>query len=214
MIHKIDTKFLGSTIRKNINYLIKSSGITKNELAKLSNVPYSTIVGILNGTSNNTRVENLFSISKVFNLCISNLTGELPLSFLDKVVPVIKWSNLDTVHGKVNTEANIITHISYSMKNNSKKIFALRANSAISSYYQDNTIIILENTQDYNNSDLLLVSLHNSKPTVKVVNIEGNEIYLQSLSDKSIIQKLQPENTIIFGVIRETRITQKSCYND
>lgn len=214
MTEKIDTKFLGSTIRDNVNYLIKSASITKNELAKLSDVPYSTIVGILNGTSNNTRVENLFSISKVFNLCISNLTGELPLSFLDKAVPVIKWSNLDTSHGTVDTETDIITHISCSIKGNNNKVFALRANSAISSYYQDNTIIVLENTQDYNNTDLLLVSLHNSKPTVKVVKIEGNEIYLQSLSNKSIIQKCQTEKTIVFGVIRETRIAQKSCYND
>ena len=63
MIKKEDTKFLGNAIRDNINYLIKSSGISKNELAKLSDIPYSTIVGLLNGHSNNTRVETLLCIS-------------------------------------------------------------------------------------------------------------------------------------------------------
>ena len=93
-------------------------------------------------------------------------------------------------------------------------MFALPVNPAISSYYQDNTIIIAEHTQDYGNTDLLLVSLHHSKQTIKMVKIEGNEIYLQSLSDQSVMHELKKENTIIFGIVRETRITQKSCYND
>ena len=214
MIKKEDTKLLGNIIRDNINYLIKSSGISKHKLASLSDVPYSTIVGLLNGNSNNTRIETLFCISKVFNICISNLTGELELGFLEKTVPVIKWNNLDTKNGTVNIDKDITTYISCAIKNHHNKVFALPVNPAISSYYQDNTTIIVENTQDYGNTDLLLVSLHNSKPTIKVVKIEGNEIYLQSLTDKSIIHNFDKNNTIVFGIVKETRITQKSCYND
>ena len=138
----------------------------------------------------------------------------MPISFLEKTIPIIKWSSLDSKSGLVNTEQNVVSYISCSIKNHCNKMFALPVNPAISSYYQDNTIIIAEHTQDYGNTDLLLVSLHHSKQTIKMVKIEGNEIYLQSLSDQSVMHELKKENTIIFGIVRETRITQKSCYND
>ena len=84
-------------------------------------------------------------------------------------------------------------------------VFALKVNSKISDIYRENSTIILEETDQYINNDLVILSINNSEPSIKKIIKEGAEVFLESVTSKLPIQQYDHQNTHIFGIIRETR---------
>jgi transcriptional regulator with XRE-family HTH domain len=196
---------LKNLLTKNLNTLIIESKITQIELAKLAKIPYSTLNGLVLGNSANPRLITLSKIAKVFKLNVSQLIGELPLNFFDVIVPILDWKDLDFNIGTVNFNYYKNTdYISTSLCTKSK-LFALQIKNRVSEKYSFNNIIIVEYTQNVNENNEILVSISRSKPIIKKVLKEGNEIYLSSVSHDLPPLKYDKQEMNIFGIIREVR---------
>ncbi len=83
--------------------------------------------------------------------------------------------------------------------------FALHINNKISDIYKENTVIIVEETDQYINNDLVILSINYSENTIKKIIKEDGKLYLESITGKLPIQEYENKNTHIFGIIKETR---------
>lgn len=105
------------------------------------------------------------------------------------------------INHKINENTNFISS-NLITKN---LVFALRVDSKVSGIYKENSIIVVEETDQYINNDLIILSINNSDPTIKKIIKEGAEVFLESITSKLPIQQYDNKNTHIFGIIKETR---------
>jgi transcriptional regulator with XRE-family HTH domain len=77
---------MNNLLSKNLKFLMLNAGISTKVLSKKTNINRSTIIKILNGTTNNPRIETIYTIANVFNVSPSEL-------YRDKLFPI--ESNLD-----------------------------------------------------------------------------------------------------------------------
>lgn len=194
------------TLISTINALITKSNINQITLAKIARIPYTTLNDIMTGDTQDPRLSTLVEIAKVFNVSLSKLIGEIPLSFSEKIIPILKLDDIDVKIAAVSFNITPDTQYTFSSYNTLNRVFALQVGSNISSRYKDNTIIILEEIEEFDNNDLVLLSINNSIPSLKKIRKDGGEIYLDSLSKDLPVQPYNKENVKIFGVVRETRI--------
>jgi transcriptional regulator with XRE-family HTH domain len=59
----------------NIKKLRKQKKLSQDQLARLANIPYNTLVKIESGRSNNPTFETLSKLADVFGISIDQLTG-------------------------------------------------------------------------------------------------------------------------------------------
>lgn len=189
-----------------INTLIAKSNINQITLAKIARIPYTTLNDIMSGDTKDPRLSTLVEIAKVFNITLSKLIGEIPLSFPEKIVPILKLDDIDVKNAIVNFNIMSDTQYTSSSYDTMNKLFALHVGPNISSRYKDNTVIILEEIEKFDNNDLVLLSINNMNPSLKKARKDGGEVYLDSLSKNLPVQPYNKENVKIFGVVRETRI--------
>ncbi|MCC8369347.1 MAG: XRE family transcriptional regulator [Rickettsia endosymbiont of Oxypoda opaca] len=200
-----------SGLTKNLITLIEEAGLSLPKLAKLAKMPVSTLNDIIYLHSN-PKLDNLLNLARVFNITVSQLIDELPLKFSNIIVPILNWHNIDINFGKVNFELNKNTsYIPYSptpphLTSNSR-LFALPVDSKISPRYTRNSIIIIEETSNFENSDLILLSINKAQPVIKKIIEDNNELFLKSIANDVSIESFNNNTTKIFGIIRETRIS-------
>ena len=197
---------LSDKLVKNINILIKESGINQVELAKLAKIPYSTLNGIVTGSSVNPRLYTLSDLARVFNVHISQLIGEIPLNFSEVTIPILEWHDINITTGSIDFHITQDTRFISCALHSTNLLFALRIEANISDRYKDNSILLIERTTNYINNDLVLLSINQSAPIIKKIIKEGNDVYLESISNNIPLQIFHQETAKIFGVIRETRI--------
>lgn len=193
------------TIVKNVKILLDKSKLSQAELAKCAGIPSATVNSIIQGVSDNPRMSTLISISRVFKVKISNITGEIPNSFSEQIIPMIKWEDLNFHNG--NIECNITHETEYvsCLLKTKKNLFALKANTKILNLYTNNTVIIFEQSNNISDGDYVILSYNKSLPMVKKVIVDMNRYFITS--DIDTINKIEctNDNTIFFGIIRETR---------
>ena len=196
---------LSNNLTKNLLQLQKESGLTQLQIAKIANIPPSTISGIFIGSTVNPKLYTLAAISRVFNKTIGQLIGEVPLNFLGKTIPILEWQCIDVRKKTINyTQLHKTSFVSTNLKTENR-VFAFRVDDKISSIYNKKSLIILEETTKFTHLDLLVVSINNSEPIIKKVLKEGDGIFLESVSHNIPTSIYQKSITHIFGVIRETR---------
>lgn len=186
----------------NFIYLVKESKLSQSQIATLANLPHTTVNGIMKKTSINPKIHTLASLARVFNKSIGQMLGEIPLHFSTRPIPVLDWNNLEAEKNTVSDQTTnfISTHIQ-----SDNNIYAVSVDNKVSTLYQTNSLIIVEETKEFNNLDLAILSINNSKPTIKKILQEGNDIFLESVSHKIPTTKFEQGITRILGVIRETR---------
>lgn len=202
---KITDAQLSEKLLENINYLINKSGLNQIEIAALAKIPATTLYGISTGTSANPKLHTLAAVARVFNVTIGQLIGELPLNYSEIAIPILSWHDLDIKKMVINYKSNKNTNFVYSSLATKNFVFALKVNNTISDIFKNNSIIIVEATDNYLNNDLVILSINNSEPAIKKIIKEGSDIFLESVTSKLPIQQYNHNNTHIFGVIRETR---------
>ena len=196
---------LSNKLIKNINYLVSKSGLSQIEIAALAKIPSTTLNGIIVGTSVNPKLHTLAAIARVFNTHVAQLIGEVPLNFSEITIPILNWHDLNVQKKTINYKISENTSFTSSALITKNLVFALKADSKISDIYKENSIIIVEETDQYTNNDFVILSINNSEPSIKKIIKEGAEVFLESITSKLPIQQYDNKNTHIFGIIRETR---------
>jgi len=196
---------LSDKLIKNITYLVHKSGLTQLEIASIANIPSTTLNGIIIGTSINPKLHTLAAIARVFDIKVAQLIGEVPLNFSEITIPILHWHDLDIQKKVIQYKIDENTNFLSSGIISKNLVFALQVNNKISTIYNENTILIVEETTQYNNNNFVILSINNSEPSIKKIIKEGAEVFLESLTSKLPIQQYDHKNTHIFGVIRETR---------
>ena len=169
---------------KNITYLVQKSGLTQLEIANLAKIPSTTLNGIFIGSSINPKLHTLTAIARVFDLNVAQLIGETPLNFSEITIPILNWQDLDVQNKVINHAVNEHTNFISSNLITKNLSFALKVNSKISNIYRDNTIIIVEETDQYINNDFVILSINNSEPSIKKIIKEDANIFLESVTNK------------------------------
>lgn len=196
---------LSDKLIKNITYLVNKSRLSQLEIAALAKIPSTTLNGIIIGTSINPKLHTLAAIARVFDIHVAQLIGEVPLNFSEITIPILNWPDLDIQKKVINHKIDENTNFISSGLITKNLVFALKVNSKISDIYRENSTIILEETDQYINNDLVILSINNSEPSIKKIIKEGAEVFLESVTSKLPIQQYDHQNTHIFGIIRETR---------
>lgn len=62
-------------ISDRINKFIMKQGLSRYKLAKMSNVPYTTLIKVLDGTTKNPQIETLGAIAEVLNVSVDDLSS-------------------------------------------------------------------------------------------------------------------------------------------
>jgi SOS-response transcriptional repressor LexA len=196
---------LSDKLLKNITYLVHKLGLTQFEIATLAKIAPSTLNGIITGHSINPKLHTLGALARFFDIKVAQLIGEVPLNFSEITIPILHWHDLDIQKKVIQYKIDENTNFLSSGIISKNLVFALQVNNKISTIYSENTIIIVEETNQYNNNDLVIISVNNSEPSIKKILKEGAEVFLESVTSKLPIQQYDHKNTHIFGVIRETR---------
>jgi len=196
---------LSDKLIKNITYLVNKSGLTQLEIAALAKIPSTTLNGVIAGSSINPKLHTLASIARVFDIHVAQLIGEIPLNFSEITIPILSWNDFDVEKMVINHKINENTNFISSALITENLVFALKVNNKISDIYRENSTIIVEETNQYINNDLVILSINHSEPSIKKIIKEGAEVFLESVTSKLPIQQYDHKNTHIFGVIRETR---------
>jgi len=190
---------------KNLKDFYWREGVNNAYLAKLANIPYSTVYGITTSASVNPRLSNLVDIADILKVNISQLVGELPINSKESVIPIISWQNLNANTGNIEFSISEDTKFLSCSRYSSECMFALYADLNLLGIFSQNNIIIFEKTNVVSSNNLAILSIQTSYPVIKKILKEGPDTYLESLAKNIPIEKLNPNSTKIFGVIREIR---------
>ena len=77
-------------IANRINKLVEKQGISRYRLAKLSAVPYTTLIKVLDGTTKNPQIDTLNAIAKALNVSIEDLTQPWVSEIIDSLLEAYK----------------------------------------------------------------------------------------------------------------------------
>ncbi|MBY9078267.1 helix-turn-helix transcriptional regulator [Paenibacillus sp. HN-1] len=70
-------------IADRLKSLIEEKGLTRYKLAKLTKVPYTTLIKIMDGTTKNPQIETLNAIADYFGVSVDYLTGNSVRSLIE-----------------------------------------------------------------------------------------------------------------------------------
>lgn len=197
---------LSMNLIRNLERLIKESNLNLKELSKLIKIPVSTLYSIITGSSNDPKLFTVYSISTFFNINISQLIGELPLNINEINIPIISWDNVNPQKGCVEFDINSNTKFVSVECRTQHPMFALYASNNFSYKYKDDSLIVIEISQNFKNGDIILLSINKTNPIFKKAIVEGPCIYLESISHDIPVIKFNNDYKV-FGIVREIRIS-------
>jgi SOS-response transcriptional repressor LexA len=203
-LNNLDHQKLSRKLVENLNNYLEHNKLNNAEFAQLSGIPHSTIYAASSATSVNPRLYTLFDLANFLKVNISQLVGQIPYSLQEIAVPVINWANIDVKTNQINIDVFKNTIFVSCSVFSPNRLFALETDLTNEFLGKNNTIIV-EETNIAKNNDLIILSINKSPPIIKRFIIDGQEIYLDSLSQNLPIQKFNKEISSIFGVIRETK---------
>ncbi|MGI4776144.1 MAG: S24 family peptidase [Janthinobacterium lividum] len=191
----------------NIKELLNAADINVVELSNLTSIPKGTLYNLLSEL-HEPRLSLVQTLGKFFNLNISQLIGELPLTLKEIPIPIFFWDNLQYKDGKINFAASSLPQFTCSKLRNNNPLFAISIEKDVYPKYEEGTILIFEESRSFVKGDIVLISQEKTKSVLKTVLIEGKETYLKSVANDIPAQIYDPQNTVIFGVLREIRMNK------
>lgn len=97
-------------ISENVLRLMNRRGISRYRLAKLTKVPYTTLIKILDGTTKNPQIESLAAIAEVFNVSVDTLTGNSVGSLIEERLKT-SGMTIEEVADKANVTVDFLVNI-------------------------------------------------------------------------------------------------------
>ncbi|SFE10855.1 Helix-turn-helix [Paenibacillus algorifonticola] len=87
------------SIANRIVKLIEKKGVSRYQLAKLSGVPYTTLIKVLDGTTKNPQIDTLNSIAKTLDVSIEDITQPWVSEIIEGLLETYKFSYEDLAKG-------------------------------------------------------------------------------------------------------------------
>lgn len=206
-------KKYGTDISSNLKYLLDIYSMSILELSKKSNVAYGAVYKLVNKAAS-PNLDTLVKISKVFNLNVSQLIGELLLTTntaqnFETMIPVIEWTEVtkflaNNFQGLENQIIKPNTIASNSLIQD--KAFILTATVATEPAFIKGTALVFNRVNQplkiYDNKFVLALINNNNLPVLKKLFIDKNKVILQSINSTMPSHVLQPIDSIIAYLVQ------------
>ena len=199
-----------STIMKT---LMSEQRLTSSELARQTGIGQPVVHRMMSGKSSNPKVKTLRPIADFFEISISQLIGDEPLSFkkaIYKEVPVLEWDSIEDYKGDRSSLVEGHEVVSTD-RDVSDRAFALRIqDSTMLPRFPEDAAIIIDPAKQPENRDFVIMKLKGQKrATFKQFLIDGDDVYLKPLSNDFDTIKLTDGEFECLGVMVQTRIDYK-----
>jgi SOS-response transcriptional repressor LexA/DNA-binding XRE family transcriptional regulator len=199
--------------------LMNEAGLKESELARLVNLPQTTINRLLLGGTSDPRANTLKPIADYFGVTIGQLCGFEPLSKQRiagitsptqraswHTIPIIQWE-------KVKSWAFDKKNITPYNHNNwitterllSDDSFALHSLTFMEPRFRKGSVLIVDPQAEYKDGHFIVVGLDGISPTVRKILIEGADVWLKGFDQTQAPVKLTKKHAI-YGVIVESRM--------
>lgn len=202
-----------------LTLLMEQHQLDDAHLSTLTGIPAPTIARLRNNPNANPTASSLRPIAKFFNISISQLLGDEPLTAKthtptpsSRYVPVIEWSQVKrwkTEHNELAKQAqqqiNCDSHVS-------PQGFALSIDTdAYRPLFQRGSILIVDPEQQPTSGDYAITKLADKSDVLfKQILIDGDDWYLKSVNPElSGIIHLE-DRPEFMGMVVETRLSFQS----
>lgn len=196
-----------------------------SDLSKATNLPETTIRYIIQGLTDNPRLETLVALAEYFRLSIDQLVG-LVAENAGKVsgesnnppsvyqggeqcqpIPVLEWDEIKSwKQYKVGFEGG--REFVMCAGKTDRDYFALRVKYEGRGVFPRDSLIVIDPEHSYRVDNYVVVSIRKNRPTIRQVWEEGGILYLNAVGGNVPSEEIQEEH-MIFGTVVECRIPFK-----
>lgn len=175
-----------------LQMLLQHSGVTESELSRKICIPCATLNKLKTGKINDPRSSTLLIIAKYFDISVDQLLGNIPIDLHSQEclmnLPIITADMLFTEMQNNEQSMNITncfkTTVSVAFKQHKLFVFQV-AGDAMSPYFDENTMIVVDRDYNSQSKNFVLVYIHNT-----------NEILVRQLLIDGKCKLLKPINNI------------------
>lgn len=193
-----------SNIAQNIDFLMKKNNVDSQTLSQLTGLGIATVNSLRRGVGNPT-IATISSIADVFGVNIGEITDNKlsePTENEEIIssIPLVRYDELDGyVSGKiVNTNLYKL-----SIQDEHKgTLFAVEfSNNLLSPYFDSKTIAIVSKTENFCDSDVVLVKIQDAPVCFRQVFVGESGIYFSILGIENERKTVLTKNYTIIGVV-------------
>jgi hypothetical protein len=207
-------KKYSTDISLNLKYLLDIYSMNILELSKKAKIAYSAVYKLVNNAAS-PNLDTLVKISRVFNLNVSQLIGELPMTtepnFIT-MVPVIEWNEVQIFlnNSSLDLQKKQFKSIAISsIRKFKNKPFILIANTETEPIFSKGTILVFNKLklalENYNNKFVLASINQDELPTLKKLYADKNKVILQSVN-YSMLNHVLEHNDSIMAYLVQVRV--------
>ena len=196
-----------------LNRLIANAGTSESELARRIEIPIATLNKLKTGRVVDPKASTLLLIANYFSITVDQLIGHAPFEVLNtrtlSYVPVVKTSDLlDTKISELNYD-NHKGWVSFESNGNTsaRNLFALNVlGDAMWPYFDENTIIVVDQDLDVANKKCVVVYLAESNEIVlRQAFIDGNSLIVKPINSMFKTVTLGQDDRVLGVVIHSIR---------
>lgn len=198
----------------NLNLLMAKARLNSSELARLTDVPATTIKRIRNNEQSNPTVATLLPIASHFSISITELLAcethvsvNAALNKKINTLPLLSWRecahydllDYEKFPRKVRTECHV-----------TERAYALLVNESDNTFFPDKCLLIVDPAINPQSGDYVIVSkADQSLAKIRKYLVDIDNIYLKSLVDEANLISFTPDY-LILGVIVQYKVELKS----
>ena len=206
-------KKYSTDISSNLKYLLDIYSMNILELSKKAEIAYSAVYKLVNNAAS-PNLNTLVKIAKVFNLSVSQLIGEFPIttnaeSNFITMVPIIEWNKVHVFLNNqlLNLENNQYKLITISSIRKFEVIpFILIANTETEPTFNKGTILVFNKLtmgiENYDNKFVLVSIGQSDLPILRRLYINENKIILKSINNSVPNHILQLGDSILAYLVQ------------
>lgn len=215
-------------LREKIKELMDARGLKSAELSKQTKLPQTTIRYILQGITDNPRIDTVMQLADFFEVTVNYLLGEEDVGTngannVLKPVPVINIERQKDGKGMIKVPLLEWSEVKYwctkgesALNKNHNKWVAV--DDSVSPYgyalhiiyegrgvFPKNSVIVVDPHVDHGVNDFVVASINKNKPTIKQIWQDGDDLYMNPVG--AMIPAVKIENPhLIYGTIVEYRL--------
>jgi transcriptional regulator with XRE-family HTH domain len=196
----------------NLQTLLDNHSVNILELSRQIKSSYSSVYNLVN-SCNNPTLETLSKVANFFDISITQIIGDLPLTEINKYIhiksiPILKFNEI-TQHLENSNQLisndfkrTLIASTKYDISENA---FAVISTSKEEPIFQSGTILYFDQLSDNvqsNNNKFIIASINDFLPVLMKCIIDGGDCYIKSCNPNIPAQKLNQETRIIATLIQ------------